>query len=152
MAGHSIGGAAASATMAAGSRVDAGVTTDGSFFTPVPESGLGGRPFLMLAGDPALLPPDFPDTSWEDSWPRLDGWKRWLTVTGAGHPGFTDWPVLGDQVGYDHPETPLSGTRSQQITRACVGDFFGLHLRATAAPRLDGPAAADPEAVFHRSS
>ncbi|MFJ5025567.1 hypothetical protein [Streptomyces goshikiensis] len=60
--------------------------------------------------------------------------------------------MLGDQVGYDHPETPLSGTRSQQITRAYVGDFFGLHLRATPAPRLDGPAAADPEAVFHRSS
>ncbi|MFD6183178.1 alpha/beta hydrolase family protein [Streptomyces goshikiensis] len=152
MAGHSIGGAAASATMAADPRVDAGVNMDGTFFTPVPESGLGGRPFLMLAEDPALLPPDFPDTSWEDSWPRLDGWKRWITVTGAGHPGFTDWPVLGDQVGYDHPETPLSGTRSQQITRAYVGDFFGLHLRGTPAPRLDGPAPADPEVVFHRSS
>lgn len=106
MAGHSIGGAAASATMAVDPRVDAGVNMDGTFFTPVPEAGLGGRPFLMLAGDPALLPPDFPDTSWEDTWPRLDGWRRWLTVTGAGHPGFTDWPVLGEQVGYPHPETP----------------------------------------------
>ncbi|MFB7180727.1 alpha/beta hydrolase family protein [Streptomyces sp. NPDC056257] len=151
MAGHSIGGAAASATMAADPRVDAGVNMDGTFFTPIPEGGLGGRPFLMLAGDPALLPPDFPDTSWEDNWPRLEGWKRWLTVTGAGHPAFTDWPVLGDQAGYPHPETPLSGTRSQQITRAYVGDFFDLHLRGTPAPRLDGPTAADPEVVFHRS-
>lgn len=152
MAGHSIGGAAASATMAADPRVDAGVNMDGTFFTAIPQGGLGGRPFLMLAGDPALLPPDFPDTSWEDNWPRLDGWKRWLTVTGAGHPAFTDWPVLGDQAGYPHPETPLSGTRSQQITRAYVGDFFDLHLRGMAAPRLDGPTAADPEVVFHRSS
>ncbi|MEV7443280.1 alpha/beta hydrolase [Streptomyces sp. NPDC091204] len=151
MAGHSIGGAAASATMAADPRVDAGVNMDGTFFTPIPEGGLGGRPFLMLAGDPALLPPDFPDTSWEDNWPRLDGWKRWLTVTGAGHPAFTDWPVLGDQAGYPHPETPLSGTRSQQITRAYVGDFFDLHLRGTPTPRLNGPTAADPEVVFHRS-
>ncbi|MFF3676233.1 alpha/beta hydrolase family protein [Streptomyces sp. NPDC002120] len=151
MAGHSIGGAAASATMAADPRVDAGVNMDGTCFTPIPEGGLGGRPFLMLAGDPALLPPDFPDTSWEDNWPRLDGWKRWLTVTGAGHPAFTDWPVLGDQAGYPHPETPLSGTRSQQITRAYVGDFFDLHLRGTPAPRLDGPTATDPEVVFHRS-
>ncbi|MEV6951098.1 alpha/beta hydrolase [Streptomyces sp. NPDC051183] len=150
MAGHSIGGAAASAAMAADPRVDAGVNMDGTFFTPVPGSGLDGRPFLMLAGDPALLPPDFPDTSWEDNWPLLDGWKRWLTVTGAGHAGFTDWPVLGDQVGYAHPETPLSGTRSQQITRAYVGDFFDLHLRGMQAPRLDGPTAADPEVVFHR--
>ncbi|MGW2042425.1 alpha/beta hydrolase family protein [Streptomyces virginiae] len=151
MAGHSIGGAAASATMAADPRVDAGVNMDGTFFTPIPEGGLGGRPFLMLAGDPALLPPDFPDTSWEDNWPRLDGWKRWLTVKGAGHPAFTDWPVLGDEAGYPHPETPLSGTRSQQITRAYVGSFFDLHLRGTPAPRLDGPAATDPEVVFHRS-
>ncbi|MFF2043382.1 alpha/beta hydrolase family protein [Kitasatospora sp. NPDC058170] len=150
MAGHSIGGAAASATMAADPRVDAGVNMDGTFFTPVPEAGLGGRPFLMLAGDPALLPPDFPDTSWEDTWPRLDGWKRWLTVTGAGHPAFTDWPVLGDAAGYPHPETPLSGTRSQQITRAYVGAFFDLHLRGTPAPRLDGPTSADPEVLFHR--
>ncbi|MFE5674791.1 alpha/beta hydrolase family protein [Streptomyces erythrochromogenes] len=151
MAGHSIGGAAASAAMAADPRVDAGVNMDGTLFTPIPEGGLGGRPLLMLGGDPALLPPDFPDTSWEDNWPRLDGWKRWLTVTGAGHPAFTDWPVLGDGAGYPHPETPLSGTRSQQITRAYVGAFFDLHLRGMPAPRLDGPTAADPEVVFHRS-
>uniref|UniRef100_A0AAU2JIL3 Alpha/beta hydrolase n=1 Tax=Streptomyces sp. NBC_00049 TaxID=2903617 RepID=A0AAU2JIL3_9ACTN len=151
MAGHSIGGAAASATMAADPRVDAGVNMDGTFFTPIPEAGLGGRPFLMLAGDPALLPPDFPDTSWQDNWPRLDGWKRWVSVKGAGHPAFTDWPVLGDQAGYSHPETPLSGTRSEQITRAYVGDFFDLHLRGKPAPRLDGPSAADPEVVFQRS-
>ncbi|MGW6618051.1 alpha/beta hydrolase family protein [Streptomyces erythrochromogenes] len=151
MAGHSIGGAAASAAMAADPRVDAGVNMDGTLFTPIPEGGLGGRPLLMLGGDPALLPPDFPDTSWEDNWPRLDGWKRWLTVTGAGHPAFTDWPVLGDGAGYPHPETPLSGTRSQQITRAYVGAFFDLHLRGMPAPRLDGQTAADPEVVFHRS-
>ncbi|WP_405452488.1 alpha/beta hydrolase family protein [Streptomyces erythrochromogenes] len=151
MAGHSIGGAAASAAMAADPRVDAGVNMDGTLFTPIPEGGLGGRPLLMLGGDPALLPPDFSDTSWEDNWPRLDGWKRWLTVTGAGHPAFTDWPVLGDEAGYPHPETPLSGTRSQQITRAYVGAFFDLHLRGMPAPRLDGPTAADPEVVFHRS-
>ncbi|MEU6300098.1 alpha/beta hydrolase family protein [Streptomyces erythrochromogenes] len=151
MAGHSIGGAAASAAMAADPRVDAGVNMDGTLFTPLPEAGLGGRPFLLLGGDPTLLPPDLNDTSWEDNWPRLDGWKRWLTVTGAGHPAFTDWPVLGDGAGYPHPETPLSGTRSQQITRAYVGAFFDLHLRGTPAPRLDGPTPADPEVVFHRS-
>lgn len=86
---------------------NAEVNMDGTFFTPIPQGGLGGRPFLMLAGDPALLPPDVPDTSWEDNWPRLDGRKRWLTVTGAGHPAFTDRPVLGDQAGYPHPGHPL---------------------------------------------
>ncbi|MFD8142840.1 alpha/beta hydrolase family protein [Streptomyces sp. NPDC059708] len=151
MAGHSIGGASAAAAMAADPRVAAGVNLDGTFFAPLPETGLGKRPFLLLGGDPALLPPDLEDTSWADAWPRMDGWKRWLTVTGMGHPGFTDWPVLTDQAGAPHPETPLSGTRSQQITRAYTGDFFDRHLKGLPAPRLDGPTAADPEVVFQRS-
>ncbi|GLX21453.1 alpha/beta hydrolase family protein [Streptomyces lavendulae] len=151
MAGHSIGGASAAAAMAADPRVAAGVNMDGTFFAPLPESGLGGRPFLLLGGDPALTPPEVEDTSWADAWPRMDGWKRWLTVTGMGHPGFTDWPVLADAAGAPHPETPLSGDRSQRITRAYTGDFFDRHLKGLPAPRLDGPTAADPEVVFQRS-
>lgn len=151
MAGHSIGGASAAAAMAADPRVGAGVNMDGTFFAPLPEGGLGKRPFLLLGGDPALLPPDIEDTSWADAWPRMDGWKRWLTVTCMGHPGFTDWPVLSDRAGAPHPETPLSGTRSQQITRASTGDFFDRHLKGLPAPRLDGPTAADPEVLFQRS-
>lgn len=58
---------------------------DGTFFTPVTEAGLNGRPFLMLGGDPALLPPDFEDPTWGQARERLDGWKRWLTVTTGGH-------------------------------------------------------------------
>lgn len=82
---------------------------------------------------------------------RPDGWKRWLTVTGAGPRPSPTGPVLGDAAGCPHPGTPLSGTRSQQITRAYVGSFFALHPRGKQAPRLDGPKAADPEVVFHRS-
>ncbi|GAA3385811.1 alpha/beta hydrolase [Streptomyces racemochromogenes] len=150
MAGHSIGGASAATAMAADPRVAAGVNMDGTFFAPLPETGLGGRPFLLLGGDPALTPPEIEDTSWADAWPRMDGWKRWLTVTGMGHPGFTDWPVLADAAGAPHPETPLSGDRSQRITRAYTGDFFDRHLKGLPAPRLDGPTAADPEVVFRR--
>ncbi|MFI5531946.1 alpha/beta hydrolase family protein [Kitasatospora sp. NPDC051853] len=149
-AGHSIGGNAASAVMAADPRVDAGANLDGTFFTPVPETGLAGRPFLMLSGDPALLPPDFDDPSWNEAWARLDGWKRWPAVTGLGHPGFTDWPVLGDASGYPHPETPLPGARSAQLVRTYVAAFFDQHLRGTPSPLLDGPSASFPEVTFHR--
>ncbi|MFJ8039418.1 alpha/beta hydrolase family protein [Kitasatospora sp. NPDC096147] len=149
-AGHSIGGNAASAVMAADPRVDAGANLDGTFFTPVPVGGLGGRPLLMFSGDPTLLPPDFEDPSWDEAWQRLNGWKRWLVVTGLGHPGFTDWPVLGDASGYTHPETPLAGARSEQIVRSYLGAFFDQHLRGTPAPLLNGPTAAFPEVGFHR--
>ncbi|MFE6777195.1 alpha/beta hydrolase family protein [Streptomyces sp. NPDC057702] len=151
MAGHSIGGAGTAATMAADQRVRAGVNLDGSLFTPIPDKGLDGRPFLLVSSDQVLTPPDPDDTSWEDGWKRLDGWKRWLSVTGSGHLSFTDWPVLGDQLGYTDPKAPLSGTRSQQITRAYVGAFFDQHLRGVPQPLLDGPSPAHPEVVFERT-
>ncbi|WP_445271890.1 alpha/beta hydrolase family protein [Streptomyces bambusae] len=147
MAGHSIGGASAAAAMATDRRVDAGVNMDGTFFSPIPEGGLKGRPFLMLGGDPALRPPG--ESSWEAAWQRLDGWKRWLTVTGTGHMAFTDLLPLGDAIGRPDPHSPLSGTRSVEITRAYVTAFFDQHLRGLPQPLLTGPSAANPEVVFH---
>ncbi len=130
--------------MAADPRVRAGVNLDGTLFTPIPDQGLDGRAFMLVGSDPKLMPPDPEDTSWED------GWKRWLTVTHAGHLSFTDWPVLAEQFGYTDPMAPLSGTRSQQITRAYVAAFFEQYLRGVPQPLLDGPSPAHPEVVFER--
>ncbi|GAA1535261.1 lipase [Streptomyces albidochromogenes] len=143
MAGHSIGGASAATTMADDARVRAGATMDGSFMEPVPAKGLDGRPFMMLGtGDD--------DRSWVRDWPLLDGWKRWINVTGAGHFTFTDTPVLADQLGLLPPEEPLSGKRSQEITRAYVAAFFDLHLKGVDRELLDGPSADHPEVVIHK--
>ncbi|ORT58781.1 alpha/beta hydrolase [Streptomyces sp. CB03238] len=142
MAGHSIGGASAASTMAGDQRVRAGANLDGSLFDPVPTDGLGGRPFMLLGtGDD--------DTTWARDWPLLDGWKRWINVTGSGHFTFTDTPVLADQLGLLPPDEPLSGKRSQEITRAYVTAFFDLHLKGVERPLLDGPSAEHPEVVFH---
>ncbi|WP_411084068.1 alpha/beta hydrolase family protein [Streptomyces sp. cmx-18-6] len=149
MAGHSIGGNAAASTMAADRRVDAGINMDGTFFDPAPVSGLGGRPFLML-GTEADHRPGSADTSWDKGWGRLDGWKRWLTVRDSGHFTFTDTPVLGEQLGLEDPDAPLSADRSTVITRSYVAAFFDRHLRGRAAPLLNGPVPAHPEVVFHR--
>ncbi|MGX1885420.1 alpha/beta hydrolase family protein [Streptomyces sp. NPDC055287] len=143
MAGHSIGGASAATTMAGDARVRAGANMDGSFMAPVPAEGLDGRPFMMLGtGDD--------DRSWVRDWPLLDGWKRWINVTGAGHFTFTDTPVLADQLGLLPPEEPLSGKRSQEITRAFVGAFFDRHLKGADRKLLDGPSAEHPEVVIHK--
>ncbi|MFE7484509.1 alpha/beta hydrolase family protein [Streptomyces sp. NPDC057552] len=151
MAGHSIGGNAAASTMAADRRVDAGINMDGTFFAPVPARGLGGRPFLMLGTD-AGHRPGGEDGSWDTGWARLDGWKRWLTVRDSGHFTFTDTPVIGEQLGLEDPDVPLSGERSAAITRAYAAAFFDRHLRGrTAPPRLlDGPSPLHPEVVFHQ--
>ncbi|MFF5479213.1 alpha/beta hydrolase family protein [Streptomyces sp. NPDC012935] len=140
MAGHSIGGNAAAATMAADARVRAGVNMDGTFFSPVPAGGLDGRPFLMIGAEnrPPL------DTTWDETWVELDGWKRWLTFAVADHGSFTDVPLLAELIGV--PDTaPLPYGRSLALTRAYVAAFFDLHLKGVPQPVLDGPSPANPE-------
>ncbi|MFH9608241.1 alpha/beta hydrolase family protein [Streptomyces sp. NPDC017448] len=149
MAGHSIGGNAAASTMAADRRVDAGVDMEGTFFDPVPRRGLAGRPFLMLGTDPEHAP-GAGDTSWDEGWARLDGFKQWLTVRGSGHFTFTDTPEIGEQLGVVDPGAPLSAARSTTITRAYVTAFFDRSLRGRPARLLDGPSAAHPEVLFQR--
>lgn len=146
-AGHSIGGNAAAQAMADDPRVRAGVNMDGTFFAPVPRRGLHGRPFLLL-GTAAGHSPGGTDESWDRDWARLDGWKRWLTVSGAGHFTFIDLPVLGAQLGMDDPDAPLPGDRSGQITRDYVGAFFDRQLRGIPQPLLNGPSPANPEVGF----
>ncbi|WP_129840202.1 alpha/beta hydrolase [Streptomyces sp. RFCAC02] len=148
MAGHSIGGDAAAATMAADPRVVAGVNLDGTFFAPMPAGGLDGRPFLMM-GTENLHVPGGDDDTWDTAWDRLDGWRRWLTVADAGHFSFIDVPVLGAQLGITDPEFPLPGDRSGEITRDYTGAFFDLHLRGVRQPLLDGPTEGNPEVSFH---
>ncbi len=146
-AGHSIGGNSAARAMAYDSRIRAGVNMDGTFFAPVPVGGLDGRPFMMLGTD-SLHRPGGEDKSWDKGWKRLDGWKRWLTVTGSGHFTFIDLPVLGGQLGVTDPKAPLPGKRSGEITRDYVGAFFDQHLRGIHQPLLDGPSSANPEVDF----
>ncbi|MER6912534.1 alpha/beta hydrolase [Streptomyces sp. NPDC000594] len=149
MAGHSIGGNTASRVMEEDRRVRAGVNMDGGFFAPVPEDGLDGRPFMMLGSEDAA--PGGAFTNWDSTWPRLDGWKRWLTVTGGHHFSFLDGPALADQVegAPVYPGVP-SGERSAAITRTYVGAFFDRHLKGLKRPVLDGPSQGNPEVVFHR--
>ncbi|MET7337483.1 alpha/beta hydrolase [Nonomuraea sp. NPDC005650] len=146
-AGHSLGGNAAASVMAADRRVRAGVNMDGTFFAPVPASGLGKRPFLML-GTKAQHSPDSTDTTWLRDWRRLDGWKRWLTVADSGHFTFIDLPILGAQAGITDPTAPLPGKRSGEITTAYVDAFFDQHLNGEHQPLLDGPSPGNPEVAF----
>ncbi|MER7463767.1 alpha/beta hydrolase [Streptomyces sp. NPDC097981] len=149
MAGHSIGGSAAVAAMATDPRIRAGIDMDGGLFSPVPASGLGGRPFMLLGAKDSL--PGGTGTgedSWDSNWKRLDGWKRWITVDGSNHFTFTDWPTMSDQLGLP-PLSPLPGARSLDLTRRYVGAFFDQHLKGKPQPLLDGPDPDAPEVRFH---
>ncbi|MFC8369394.1 alpha/beta hydrolase family protein [Streptomyces sp. NPDC057239] len=146
VAGHSIGGATAAATMAADHRVRAGADLDGNFFLSPAAAGLGRRPFMML-GSESTHGPGSAVSDWSEAWRHLDGWKRWLTVTGAGHFSFTDLPHLADRLGLADPAVPLSAERGWRITRDYVAAFFDLHLRGLPQPLLDGSANTYPDVV-----
>ncbi|MEU6238516.1 alpha/beta hydrolase [Kitasatospora sp. NPDC047058] len=146
MAGHSAGGAAAVPTMVGDDRIRAGVNLDGTMDYPVPETGIGGKPFLMIDHQTS----DGDDPSWSTSWGRLDGWKRWLGFAGTNHGSFTDLPLFFEALGISQgPETTMSGLRAADLTRRYVGAFFDLQLKGLDRPLLDGPAAAYPEVRFH---
>ncbi|MFE7591686.1 alpha/beta hydrolase family protein [Kitasatospora sp. NPDC057512] len=144
MAGHSIGGAAASATMVADPRVRAGVNMDGAF-KPVPMPGQINRPFLMLSS-PNNHPANGGDTTWVQAWAALGGYKKWLTVAGADHFSFSDLDVLHEQAGF--PTPPLSPERGVEITREYVTAFFDQTLKGIDSPLLDGPSPNNPEVLF----
>ncbi|MFD8750856.1 alpha/beta hydrolase family protein [Kitasatospora sp. NPDC059577] len=146
MAGHSAGGAATVPALLADDRIRAGVDLDGTMDVPVPASGIGGKPYLMM-GHPL---DGGEDGSWTESWPNLDGWKRWLTVDGTIHPSFTDFPVLLEGLGLPQgPGATIAPGRAVELTRRYVGAFFDLQLKGIEQPLLDGPTAADPEVRFH---
>ncbi|MFD6437171.1 alpha/beta hydrolase family protein [Streptomyces venezuelae] len=146
--GHSIGGSGTLAAMTTDRRVRAGMNMDGHFYTR--PTGLGDRPFLMLGAETLHTPGVEDGKNWDETWEGMDGWKRWLTVEGSGHFTFTDVPVLAAQAGAVDPEVPLSGERSEQITRAYIGAFYEQHLRGIPKPLLDGPTPGNPEVDFQR--
>ncbi|WP_129840967.1 alpha/beta hydrolase [Streptomyces sp. RFCAC02] len=143
MVGHSAGGFSTIPAMLADRRVRAAVGMDGNFHypndTPI------GRPVLMMGGPSHV--PGGPDPTWDETWDELTGWKRWVSVGGAGHLSFTDVAPLGEQVGF--PLQDLDGARCDAITRAYVTAFVDRHLRGRDAPLLDGASARYPEVLFH---
>ncbi|WP_237047862.1 alpha/beta hydrolase family protein [Lentzea guizhouensis] len=141
VAGHSLGGAAAARTMLADSRVNAGLNLDGSF-QPALAQDLS-RPFLMVSAEDRS-PGRRPD--WDQTWPHLTGWRRWLHVPDTGHSSLSDVSVIGEWLGL--PAEQLPGTRVVEIMRTYVAAFVDLHLRGHPQPLLDSPSPQFPEVHF----
>ncbi|WP_445401458.1 alpha/beta hydrolase family protein [Streptomyces sp. LE64] len=148
MVGHSIGGAAAASAMVADRRVRAGVNMDGAFWEALPPQGVDGRPFLLLGTDDEVHRPGGADRTWDETWPGLNGWKRWLTVAGTNHLSFSDVPVLNEHYALPGRE-PMTAARTTGITRTYVAAFLDRHLSGRPRPVLAGPTAGNPEVKFH---
>ncbi|MGW4463693.1 alpha/beta hydrolase family protein [Micromonospora sp. NPDC004704] len=140
--GHSMGGAAAVRSMLADRRIRAGVNLDGAF-QPTLDRELD-RPVLIIGAAERGRPPENPD--WTESWSRLTGWKRWLSVDDMSHTSFTDFAPLEEQLG--RRLQPLPARRCVEITRAYVTAFLDEHLRGRSPSILDGPTPGFPEVRF----
>ncbi|MFI0980471.1 alpha/beta hydrolase family protein [Streptomyces sp. NPDC021093] len=142
MAGHSAGGFSTVPAMLRDPRIRAGLNMDGNFHfrndTPL------NRPYLVL-GDEGHVPGSEP--TWDETWPELTGWKRWLSMDGMQHLSFTDVAPLAKQLGISLQD--LDGDRAAVLTRAYVAAFADTHLRGRPSPLLDGPSADHPEVRFH---
>ncbi|WP_031165819.1 alpha/beta hydrolase family protein [Streptosporangium roseum] len=145
MAGHSLGGDAASATMLTDTRVKAGINLDGTINATLPATGLR-RPFLLMGSQSDHSPGK--DHTWDNTWQALRGWKRWLTVAQAEHDSFTDLAILKSKAGTSSPDT-IAAERGIALTRAHVASFFDQHLKGTKQPLLDAPTPDNPEVTFH---
>ncbi|CAM5287648.1 lipase [Streptomyces avidinii] len=142
--GHSAGGFSTVPAMLRDPRVKTAVNMDGNFHFPndVPLD----RPFLMLGKSGHV--PGGSETSWDETWTELTGWKRWLSVDDTDHLSFTDLAPLAKQLGM--PLQRLDGDRADTMTRTYVTAFVDTHLRGQCTPLLEGPTARFPEVRFHR--
>ncbi|MEV6526662.1 lipase [Longispora sp. NPDC051575] len=144
MIGHSIGGAATAPAMLADRRIDAGAMLDGAYYLPV--TGLD-RPFLQF-GEPSHAPGAGDDRSWDTEWPRMTGWKRWITVDGGDHNMFTDQLLLIQQAGVEIPGLGIDPLRGIRLSQAYLTAFVDQHLRGGSGRLLDGPSACYSEVRF----
>ena len=162
MFGHSAGGFATAAAMAADPRIKAGINLDGKMglnpldpnadLSPVAQHGLD-RPFLLMGSGSPGGESITNDASWASFWAHSTGWKADLTLTGSRHASFTDAEVLlpqlvgplrldpaavRDDIGTLDPECAL------RTVNRYIGEFFDRFLRHRGGGFLDDPAPAYP--------
>ncbi|KAK1985300.1 tat pathway signal sequence [Colletotrichum cereale] len=89
VAGHSLGGATAAASLHADNRTLGGLNFDGRFFGPVQTEGTN-KP-LVLVGTPTSIE-TIP--GWNETWSNLRGPSLQLAVAGTTHLSFFDVPKL----------------------------------------------------------
>ena len=89
-------------------------------------------------------------------WPRLEGWRQWIRLTGSGHSNGIDQGLVTERLGaadlYD-PDTwrslygDIALEHGLALVRTYSLAFFDHHLRDGDQPLLDDPEAFHPELV-----
>jgi platelet-activating factor acetylhydrolase isoform II len=173
MFGHSLGGATVVQTMVHDQRVIAGIDLDGTVFpdidpllSPLDQLeaamrqlalGVSDRPLMFMTSGGAfgMSPQMFFGPFVGSFWDNLPGWRRFLSLSGAGHFHFTDNELLLKQcIAQGIVTSPddrhlIEPDRAVAVERAYIRAFFDLWLRNRDRHLLNGPSVQFPEIVFY---
>ena len=140
MFGHSLGGAAAAATMLIDQRLRAGADLDGLLFGQVRTSGLS-RPFLLMNAEPGFAA----EPNRADFWKKLHGPHYAVDVKQAQHFAFSDLVFLVPVLMRTNPTAGaaarqavgnVNGLATLAAERAYISAFFDRSLLGKPQPLL----------------
>ncbi|KAI9043626.1 uncharacterized protein KD926_003396 [Aspergillus affinis] len=123
--GHSLGGAAAAQMMLRDDRIHAGANLDGRLSDPVLRTGLS-KPFLLFGKTSG----ECKGPTWTQFWEVLRDLKVELTIAGATHQSFIDYPLLVEAL-------HLPG-HHRSLLEPAIGPIAGIKMQKILADILDG--------------
>ncbi|KAI0965502.1 platelet-activating factor acetylhydrolase [Xylaria arbuscula] len=137
--GHSLGGATALQILKDDKRFYAGSDLDGGVYGTVVKEGTDS-PFLYLR---APNHTHITDPTWAEAWPKLRGFKREYSISGALHGAFSDLPIFRDLVGdalgeYVNGLGTINGVRMLTIEATFLNAFFDRFIKGYGGELLDG--------------
>ncbi|KAI5814401.1 hypothetical protein BZA77DRAFT_318793 [Pyronema omphalodes] len=148
--GHSLGGAAVAGAMIGRTRIKAGMNMDGGIWGEVGKSDVSGNFLLMGTPDHNSTV----DPTWKSWRNAQDGWNREMTIKGAKHGLFSDYPTLVDMLGFrkvpgiEELIGTMKGDRARKLLGAYTRDFFGWSLKKNKLKLINKKNAQYPEVEY----
>lgn len=148
--GHSFGGATAIRASMKDKRITGAVNLDGGQFGNITDIH---QPVLLFGRSDPVPHNRTDDTTWQETWDHLKGWRRQIGLKDAQHRTFDDIPMLAKLAGW--PVTDrlqdliglLDGERSFHIITTYVKAFLDFTANGKESSLFDGPSKAYPEVV-----
>jgi pimeloyl-ACP methyl ester carboxylesterase len=154
--GHSLGGALVAHVLATDTRYVSGVNYDGPMSRASENPGFD-KPYLAL-GQEYLLTGN--DSSWDDLWSHLTGWRSQFSINGSQHETYMDLPLIGGILNlrekantslYDTKFGRIDGRRAFELLWSYTTTMFGFTMKGRSHEFLQSNSARYPDAVLLRA-
>ncbi|TQW00317.1 PAF acetylhydrolase family protein [Cordyceps javanica] len=137
--GHSLGGAAAAATMLSDNRIKGGLDIDGEIFGPVITEGLS-KPFMLVSSEANNGSTSL--ENWNPFWKNLRNTKVEASIFNTTHISFLDIPLLltvfplskEQKTMVEAAFGTIEGSRIQEVTLGVLTAYFDELFRGRKTP------------------